>query len=260
MTTVSKSSVSLAVLAVFLASSAYSADIYGQGSTKDAPGVLDAPTSGGAFSWTGFYIQGQAGVGNDNHALDLRTKDKDPKWDDLSILSLDGLSLDGLSSAGFVGGGRVGFDYARGRFLAGVFGSYNFSSQETELGLLTGFGGPVFTVEKQDEWDVGVRLGYIVAPKTLAYVLAAYTETSYEINGPAGKIADQDFSGVSVGGGVEFAFTQYVFFGVEYAHTFYQDEDWLDDKSLKLIDNLDSDKAMATLKIKLNAGVPGLAD
>lgn len=249
--TVYKSSVSVAALAIFLAAPALAADV----GMKDSPSAsVEGPLDRG-IAWTGFYLQGQAGVGNDNHALDLRTKSSTPAYDDLSLLSLDG-----LSSAGFVGGGRIGFDYARWRFLVGAFGSYNFSNQETELGVLTGFGGPTFTAEKQGEWDAGVRLGYIVAPKTLAYVLAAYTQTSYEVNGPKGKIADQDFSGVKVGGGVEFAVAQNVFLGVEYAHTFYQDEDWLDDKNLKLIDSLDSDSVMATLKFKLNSGLPYIGE
>ena len=173
-------------------------------------------------------------------------------------------NIDGLNSHGFIGGGRLGYDFARGRFLAGVFGEYNFSGMETTANIA---GVGAFGIEKEDEWSIGARVGYIVAPRTLAYVLAAYTQTEYSVTGLDNPIiagtfdkrsGGATFDGISVGGGIEFALTQNVFFGLEYTHTFYGEEKLIDlystasNVGISVDDDLDEDKVMGTLKIKFN--------
>lgn len=173
-------------------------------------------------------------------------------------------SIDGLNSSGFIGGGRVGYDVARGRFLGGLYGEYNFASMETTANIA---GVGAFGIQKEDEWSIGARVGYIVAPRTLAYILAGYTQTEYSVSGldnPAvaatfdKRSGGATFSGISVGGGIEFALTQNVFFGLEYQHTFYGEEKLLDlyntaaNVGISANDDLDEDKVMGTLKIKLN--------
>jgi opacity protein-like surface antigen len=187
-------------------------------------------------------------------------------------------TLDGVNSAGLVGDGRVGFDFARGRFLFGVFGSYGFSNMEANAsGSGTGdISNPdvsleLTNIEKTEEWSVGARAGLIVAPRTLAYILAAYTQASYDFNGnltdaagTRGFSRETTFDGVTVGGGVEFALTQNIFLGIEGTHTFYGKETVLDTGSSalggfgeKIEDDLDETKVMGTLKIKLNTGLGG---
>lgn len=173
-------------------------------------------------------------------------------------------SIDGLNSSGFIGGGRVGYDHAVGRFLVGLYGEYNFSSMETTANI-AGVGS--FDITKEDEWSVGGRVGYIVAPRTLAYILAAYTQTEYSVGGldnPAvsatfdKRSGGSTFDGITVGGGVEFALAANVFLGLEYQHTFYGEEKLLDlyntaaNVGISANDDLDEDKVMGTLKIKLN--------
>lgn len=178
-------------------------------------------------------------------------------------------NIDGLNSHGFFGGGRLGYDHARGRLLFGVFADYNFTNMETDASI-AGVGN--FGLEKDDEWTIGGRVGYIVAPRTLAYILAGYTQTEYNVTGlDNALIAPQftstrggaEFDGVTVGGGVEFAMTSNIFLGVEYQHTFYGEETLIDlydansNRGLRVLDDLDEDKVMATLKIKLNSGLFG---
>jgi len=178
-------------------------------------------------------------------------------------------SIDGVNSHGFLGGGRVGFDMARGRLLFGVFAEYNITNMETDVNI-AGIGS--FGLEKQDEWTIGGRIGYIVAPRTLAYVLAGYTQTEYDVTGLDNAAVaplftslkgGATFDGITVGGGVEFALTGNVFLGMEYTHTFYDEETILDgynanfNQGLKVVDDLDEDKIMATLKIKLNGSLFG---
>jgi opacity protein-like surface antigen len=171
-------------------------------------------------------------------------------------------NLDGLNSAGFIGGAQVGYDQQIGRFVIGVFGSYDWSNMETTLDVLPGtplaFGG---SYEKQDEWSLGARAGILVNPKTLTYLSVAYTETTYELNG-GGSSKEFDYSGVSVGGGIEYALTNNIFVGLDYTHTFYGEETLFDSNAtapgavgIRVKDDLDEDKVMLTLKAKLNSGL-----
>ncbi len=184
--------------------------------------------------------------------------------DTISGDSREVASIDGINSHGFIGGGRIGFDYARGRLLFGAFADYNFSGMETNASV-AGIGN--FDLQKEDEWTIGGRIGYIVAPRTLAYVLAGYTQTEYSVGGLDNAViaplftsvrSGATFDGVTVGGGIEFALAANVFFGLEYQHTFYGEETLIDaynadlNQGIKVIDDLDEDKIMATLKIKLN--------
>jgi outer membrane immunogenic protein len=174
-------------------------------------------------------------------------------------------SVDGINSSGLVGDGRVGFDLQRGRFVGGIFASYGFNDMSTDVS----FGGTTIkAIEKGDEWSIGARAGLLVNERTLAYILAAYTETEYSFAGIGSNGGNKDvtFSGVTVGGGVEFALTQNVFLGVEGTHTFYGEETIADfysataNRGLRLEDEIGETKVMGTLKIKLNSGLPNLTD
>jgi opacity protein-like surface antigen len=170
--------------------------------------------------------------------------------------------IDGVNSHGLVGDVRVGYDLAFGRFLIGGFGSYGFNSMETS-GFISGLGSA--SIEKGDEWSIGARAGLIVAPRTLAYILAAYTQSDWEFGvagaGGGGGSREITFDGVTVGGGVEFALTSNVFLGIEGVHTFYGEETILDSYNSaanaggRLNDELGETKVLGTLKIKLNSGL-----
>jgi outer membrane immunogenic protein len=174
-------------------------------------------------------------------------------------------NLDGLNSHGIIGGVQVGADYQMGRFVAGVFGSYNLSAMKSE-GSLADFDAG-FEVEKGDEWSLGGRVGFLATPRTMVYALAAYTQTEYDFSGYIGTDVGKktvDFDGVTVGGGIEVALTNNVFLGAEYTHTFYGEETIFDTGASdvggfghRVIDDLDEDKIMATLKVKLNGGLLG---
>lgn len=181
-------------------------------------------------------------------------------------------NIDGVNSHGIIGGFQAGYDQQIGRIVVGVFGAYDFSGMET-TGDIGSISNPdsaleLIGIEKQDEWSIGARAGLLVNPKTLVYILAAYTQTEYDFTGTkfdgdeAAFTKTTTFDGVSVGGGIEFALTQNVFLGMEYVHTFYGEETVLDTGGTevggfgqKIVDDLDEDKVMATLKVKLNSGL-----
>ena len=190
-------------------------------------------------------------------------------------------SLDGLNSSGLIGGVSAGLDKQAGKFVFGVFGSYNLaemsSSNDGFLKAVRGGGsasedGHVIDLqkaEKENEWSLGARAGLLVNPETLLYILAAYTQSDYKFSGEdRGEAVSKTvtFDGISVGGGIEFALMSNVFLGAEYTHTFYDSEVIADTgvgegcvvcRRETLTDDLDEDKIMGTLKIKLNKDIFG---
>lgn len=296
MTTLLKTSVSAAVLATFLAGSPVSAADLGNngGST---PVDYQAP-----ISWTGFYLGGRIGYGNANHELslseyfksycgdvgethgfedgyhDISNRDKylvdgtlvcpaDKGGGDHDSVVVDGDSrevanLNGLNSSGLTGGAQIGFDKQIGtRFVVGVFGSYDLSAMDTTASL-----GPIdlTLIEKGDEWSVGARAGFLLHPRVLAYVLAAYTEADWTFgDGILGK-KEVTFSGVTAGAGLEYAVSENVFVGIEGTHTFYGKETILDaydaedNSGFRLDDEIGETKVLGTLKVKLNSDNIGL--
>lgn len=241
-----RSSLAALTVALFAAAPAFATDLGGsKGSTNYTPD--ESPVN-----WTGIYIGGQIGYGNANHELTVQ------RYDDEAVEDIAG--LDGINSRGFIGGGTVGFDKQMGRFVAGVFGTYDFSNIKSGA-YIADFADA--SIEKNDEWSVGARAGLLVNPRTLVYLLAAYSQTGYDFKGEladgGGSFAKNvTFDGVAVGGGIEVAMTPNVFLGLEYRHTFYDSETIFDtgvsdSVGAKLINDLDEDRVMMTLKMKLNA-------
>lgn len=282
------------------ASLAVAADAYkGGASTKDLP----APSFEKAtVNWSGLYIGGAVGYGNANHDLSLHDYFKDycgdsseteehgfgdydrsnradflvgdkltcntpsgegSSWNDMVVKgdSREIASIDGINSHGIVGDVRLGADIQRNRFVFGVYGAYGFNGMETNASI-TGLG--TASIEKGDEWSLGARAGILVNPKTLAYILAAYTQADYDYRISGGGVTDSrnvTFDGVTVGGGIEFALTDQVFFGIEGTHTFFGEEtvfdayDPITNTGLRLDDEIGETKVMGTLKIKLNSDI-----
>jgi opacity protein-like surface antigen len=287
-------SVSAVALAAFFASPALSADLKGDPTAADY--AAERP-----FSWTGFYIGGRLGYGNANHELSLDQYhgsycfDKKNNEGDVPVqpedsfdpgyyvsgLNEDGTcdteegqalvdgasrevaSLNGLNSSGLTGGGQIGFDYQIGRrFVVGVFGSYDLSQMDTTASIV---GIDFDLIEKGDEWSIGARAGFLLHPRVMAYVLAAYTEAEWTFGDAAlGGDKEVTFSGVTVGGGLEYALTQNVFLGIEGTHTFYGEEKIFDSgtfegdpmgNGIRLNDEIGETKVLGTLKIKLNSDI-----
>src|SRR3989304_3867484 len=283
-----------ASIVALMSSGAIAADAHDKGSTKDG-GDSSGPV---VVNWTGLYIGGSVGHGKAHHNPRLHdfwkdyctdnagdegfvagetafTKCEDGDRRQNAHTTVDAGSneighLDGLNTSGLVGDGRIGFDVQRGRFVFGVFGAYGFNNMEADgSGELSGLGD--FSLEKGDEWSVGGRAGILVNPRTLAYIMAAYTQTDYELTlhgsgDEATRSRETTFSGVTVGGGVEFALTGNVFLGIEGTHTFYGKETIFDEYDAernvgtRFDDELGETKVLGTLKIKLNTGLGGVID
>jgi outer membrane immunogenic protein len=163
---------------VGVAGSANAADIYagGGGGLKDAY----VPVS----TWTGFHV----GLGVGAEALDHKVVIGDP------------VTFDGISSTGVIGTVEVGYDRQYGNLVVGLFFNYDFGDNVATT--LEGAGLDI-KVAQTDSWTVGGRVGYLVNPSTMAYVLGGYTETTLELQGVTGISWNPTLDGWTVGGGLE---------------------------------------------------------
>jgi len=244
-------SLAAAVALTVSATAANAADIY-RGSTKDAPDA--AIYAGPGVNWSGCYFGGQAGYGNANHKAEFSISDGERS---------EGAFIDGLNSHGFFGGGTIGCDVARGNLLFGVFGDYNFSNAVTTVGL---GGDELDIIQEGDSWVVAARAGYLFGQekRALLYVLGGYGQADVDYSAGGDATTSATFSGFVAGAGGEYALTQNVFIGIEWQHFFGGKETLVSERfeglTAELTDDMDTDKVMAKLKFKLNAGLPYLGD
>ncbi|WP_336743728.1 outer membrane protein [Aureimonas altamirensis] len=173
-----------------------------------------------AFTWTGFYVGGQAGVAF-NRDSGLFSTDS----------SFIGSSDDG--DASFIGGGHVGYDYQMGNFLIGAVADLNYIDASTASAYTLPGSTTVFGAQQDIDYvgTVRAKLGY-AADRFAVYATGglAYGDTSNNYLGDAitsiggttynvSVSEDTDDVGYAVGAGVEYLVTQNFSLGVEYLYT-----------------------------------------
>jgi outer membrane immunogenic protein len=170
-------------------------------------------------AWTGFY--GAAGIGIDTISRQLHTE----------IPGALALDASGLGGADVGGTFMAGFDYQfLSAWVAGVFGSFDLGNNGGAQ-FSIGVGGVPGAVVSTDlasvdkSWTAGGRLGYLVAPDALVYMLAGYTTTSFNpvsyniFSQVTGTASLPDFHGITVGGGFEKLIFDYFSARAEYRNT-----------------------------------------
>ena len=154
-----------------LATGAVAADLPSR--RAPAPIIAAAPL----FTWTGFYVGVNAGYGwsnNDFDAVDLADEDDD---------------------GGFVGGAQVGYNYQIGSFVVGLEGDIQYADFGAD-GTFDFDGDGVF----DDDFDSSDWFGTVRARAGVAFDRALIYATG-------GFAFADDATGWTVGGGVEYAFT-----------------------------------------------------
>jgi outer membrane immunogenic protein len=155
---------SIAAVAAMTAT-ASAADLAAQPYTKAPPPVVAAP------SWTGFYIYGGIGAGMWSAEENLRN----------AATGVD-LTRDSRNGGyGWLGTAGLGWDYQfANTWVAGVFadGSWgnlrgSYDRGVTDVGVFEGW-------EKlRDQYAVGVRAGYLVAPNVLSYINGGWSYSDW---------------------------------------------------------------------------------
>lgn len=223
----------------------WAADVYG-GSTKDGPSPVYAEK---APIWSGIYVGIHGGYGNANHEVAL---DFDYEKGD----SFELFGLDGINSRGGLLGVNVGADWQVNRFVVGPLAGYTFTGMESELRIANS--AIKGKLEKQDEWYVGARGGYLINPQVLAYIGAAFVQTEYEASASIGGRGigsiSKDYDGIKVLAGLEAALGGGWYLKGEYQHDFYDTVTWFDDDGVKISDDLDEDKVLVGVSYKFGLG------
>lgn len=135
------------------------------------------------------------------------------------------LNIDNLGASGNFFGLGAGCDAKIDRLVIGVFADYDwFNDVSNTINLSAGGFGASTSVKLDNQWTVGGRLGAMVTPGTMAYVLAGYTnlETSdFSITTPFGNGvgAIGDFSGWVFGGGIEAQISGPLAMKIEYRYS-----------------------------------------
>lgn len=202
-----------------------------------ADATVSEPQESG-LNWTGFYAGIGVGAGGSTTELGV------------PVLA-PGTSFNGIGGDGVFGEFAIGYDHVFGsRFLAGVFADAQFGNIGTSLSV------PALPLDASLEarygFDVGARLGYLISPTTLGYVLAGYSWRQFELDtNVAGVGADWDADGYIVGLGMETALSGNLTLKGEYRFASYGNVNYL--SALGLPDGLlDANTSTHTFLAGLN--------
>lgn len=141
-----------------------------------------APVAASGFNWSGFYLGVGGGVGAVNHRAGLGLSNGQQSA---------GLgSFNGIGGDGVFGEITAGYDHMLGeRLLLGGFIDAQVSNIGPSLGasgrLLSSFLGSGIDADLTNQYgfDVGARLGYVLNPSTLGYVLGGYSWRHFKLDG-----------------------------------------------------------------------------
>jgi outer membrane immunogenic protein len=167
------------------------------------------------FDWSGVYVGAHLGAAWG----DL------PRGETIVDESVVVESVRGDSELeGSLAGGHLGFNHQFGRWVGGAEVSLSGGDVEASQSARVSFDGESFEGHAKTEIDdlflATVRLGYAF-DRTLAYVKAGYASADVKVRA---EIDDMDVSvssserhaGFTIGGGIEYALTKGVIFGLEY--------------------------------------------
>lgn len=194
--------------------------------------VYKAPMMAPLYNWTGFYIGLNAGYSwgrQDNDLVDAATG--------VTILS----NSDNLN--GFIGGGQIGYNWQVNQWVFGLEADFQGSGQKGDGSFFlpgSGFIGnliiPSTSIAYTNKLDwfgtVRGRIGYAMGAtgNWLPYVTGGWAYGHGEISGTTTRGAvvtsfsgSQDYSGWTVGGGVEWAFMNQWSVKVEYLYIDFGD-------------------------------------
>jgi outer membrane immunogenic protein len=188
-------SASFALLAV--ASQASAADLAARPYTK-APAMVASPI----YNWTGFYIGGNIGGafgGNNGFAGAVNSGSNDGK---------------------FMGGVQGGYNFQFApNWIFGVEAQYDWLSNSSNNTTFAAFPGYTYNSNLKGLGSVTGRLGYTWGP-TMVYAKGGYafSDRSRSVAGLTPVAVNGNTDGYTVGGGLEYMFTQNWSGNIEYQY------------------------------------------
>jgi outer membrane immunogenic protein len=186
--------------------SAFAADLPPQ--TQPVAPVAYVP----AFSWTGFYLGGELGWIQTNAEYTTGAQ----------ILGVPFLVTSASDKNGLIYGGLAGYNYQVGQLVLGVEG--DFAGWTVGRIRYTAITGDFLTAHSKWAGSIRGRLGYAF-DHALFYLTGGAAFISNETSIPTTGISiggDGTRAGWTVGAGLDYAFTNNWFSGIEYRYSQYQ--------------------------------------
>jgi outer membrane immunogenic protein len=188
------------------------------GTAKAADVIVEQPPAPEVpvFTWTGFYVGIQGGY----------------VWTDIDVDGIDG--IDNLDGGLF--GGYAGYNFQYDAWVFGIEGDFNGVWNDEEFDFA---GPPPFSIDVGTDWLASIRgrVGYSW-DRALIFATAGvgFTQASADVDiaGVGTFDNDETFVGWTVGGGLEYAFTDNWLGRVEYRYYGFDDQEFegIDDVNL----------------------------
>ena len=187
-----------------------------------------------AFTWSGWYIGGNLGGKWGKYSGSV-TGTAVPGFP--VTAGGDGFTFSSDRDSAFIGGGQLGFNWQVGQFVFGVEGDIDATRIRDNFALGFTPGGGVFipgdVFRFKNDWQASVRgRGGIAFDRFLVYATGGVAWAGVRAEalyspGFVGRVAvpgafasdSKTLTGATIGGGVEFAVTNNVTFGVEYRYS-----------------------------------------
>lgn len=194
-------------------------------------------------SWTGFYVG--AGIGGD--AIAPHVEGTVPAAD----LAINGSGLGGADVGGTF---MLGYDrQIVPNLVVGAFGLIDIATNGGVKFSASAVGGDALTSDMAAVnwgWTVGGRVGYLVSPQTLVYLLGGYSGTTlhsvtYGNTGLTATGPTPEYHGATFGGGFERFFTDTISARAEYRVTHLGT---LDNLTAPMFDRLSAGGTVHTLR------------
>lgn len=204
--------------------------------TLAADKTIETPSG---YTWDGVYFGIGGGFGAVVHEVD--------------VPPLGGFNFNGIGGEGVFGELTIGYDYSiTDRILFGIYGNYRFGDIKTELNIP----GLAFNadISLDSGYDIIGRLGYVLTPSTLGYVLGGYSHQNFELSTNVGLGFDFDQSGYVIGTGLETVLKDNWTLKSEYRYAQYGDEDFGSGGLLSIEPSTHT--FHSSLVYRMNGGIP----
>lgn len=190
--------------------------------TAQAADIIE-PT---AYDWTGAYIGLQGGYAWGNNDVSPDVEPLEPAIGALDAITLDPPDDGDIDIDGFVGGAHIGYNFQADSLVFGLEGDIEYAdlSGDTDIFFSPDDEEPIGEAEQNIDWlgSLRLRLGYAM-DRALIYgtggLAVGGVDMKVKIDETGSESESETAWGWTIGGGLEYAFTDDLSARIEYRYT-----------------------------------------
>jgi outer membrane immunogenic protein len=190
--------------------------------TAQAADIIE-PT---AYDWTGAYIGLQAGYAWGNNDVSPDVEPLQPAIGAFDAITLDPPDDGDIDIDGFVGGAHLGYNFQADSLVFGLEGDIEYAdlSGDTDIFFSSDDEEPIGEAEQSIDWlgSLRLRLGYAM-DRALIYgtggLAVGGVDMKVKIDETGSESESETAWGWTIGGGLEYAFTDDLSARIEYRYT-----------------------------------------